>query len=172
MLKIYFMLFFYFVHLNAQNNSFDDEESWISYKLINNNLVMEFPYLIKKRCLIKLLLLKIFKQLSGELIIKFIIWYFTKWKIIGINRTKYIRFKFIRVPVKIKLNIKIIKRDEGTGYHIKEGILLHYGEEISKHIEKYKDSEVDTTFIHDIILDFFDLKIHKWFYEKNNYNWV
>mgnify|MGYP001164136998 FL=1 len=60
-----------------------------------------------------------------------------------------------------KLNIKIIKRDEGTGYHIKEGILLHYGEEISKHIEKYKDSEVDTTFIHDIILDFFDLKIHK-----------
>ena len=42
------MLLFYFVHLNTQSNSFDDEESWISYKLINNNLVMEFPYLIKK----------------------------------------------------------------------------------------------------------------------------
>ena len=53
LILILMMLLFYFVHLNTQSNNFDDEESWISYKLINNNLVMEFPYLIKKRCLIK-----------------------------------------------------------------------------------------------------------------------
>ena len=47
------MLLFYFVHSNTQSNSFDEERSWISYKFINNNLVMEFPYLIKNRCLIK-----------------------------------------------------------------------------------------------------------------------
>ena len=47
------MLLFYFIHSNTQSNSFDEEQSWISYRFINNNLVMEFPYLIKKRCLIK-----------------------------------------------------------------------------------------------------------------------
>lgn len=47
------MLLFYFVHSKTHSNSFDEEQNWISYKFINNNLVMEFPYLIKKRCLIK-----------------------------------------------------------------------------------------------------------------------
>ena len=44
---------FRITYFDVNDDSFDDEESWISYKLINNNLVMEFPYLIKKRCLIK-----------------------------------------------------------------------------------------------------------------------
>lgn len=57
-----------------------------------------------------------------------------------------------------KLDIKIIKRDEGTGYHIKEGILLYSGIEISNLLEKYNDFNIDTTDIHGIILDFFELK--------------
>ena len=94
-----------------------------------------------------------------DLLVKYNLNIYIQKSIITVNE-KHVLINNSKIHID-KLNIKIIKRDEGTGYHIKEGILLHYGAEISKHIEKYKDSEIDTTFIHDIILDFFDLKIHK-----------
>ena len=43
----------YFMHSNTGRNSFDHERDWIGFKFVNNNLIMEFPYLIKKRCLIQ-----------------------------------------------------------------------------------------------------------------------
>ena len=55
------------------------------------------------------------------------------------------------------LGIEIIKRDKGTGYHIKEGILLFQGSKLGK-LFKNKEKIIETNKIHNIILKFFNIK--------------
>ena len=55
-----------------------------------------------------------------------------------------------------EVGIEIFKMDQGTGYHVPEGILLTYGEE-SKNLLNKLDI-VDTKKIAPLILSFFKIK--------------
>ncbi len=55
------------------------------------------------------------------------------------------------------LGIEVIKREKGTGYHIKEGTLAFKGSKLEK-IFKNKEEIIETTKIHNIILKFFNIK--------------
>lgn len=55
-----------------------------------------------------------------------------------------------------ELGLELFNRDQGTGYHIPEGILLAYGNSSKKLFKKYKI--VDTKLFAPLILSFFKLK--------------
>ena len=55
-----------------------------------------------------------------------------------------------------KLGLEIFKRDQGTGYHIPEGILLAYGSKSESLIKKFKT--IDTKLFAPLILSFFKLR--------------
>ncbi len=71
-------------------------------------------------------------------------------------QNKFILFKNKRLSLKT-LGIEVIKRDKGTGYHIKEGTLLFKGSKLEK-IFKNKEQIIETNKIHNIILNFFNIK--------------
>ena len=55
-----------------------------------------------------------------------------------------------------ELGLELFNRDQGTGYHIPDGILLAYGNSSKQLFEKYK--VLDTKLIAPLILSFFKLK--------------
>ena len=59
-----------------------------------------------------------------------------------------------------ELGFEVFERDQGTGYHIPEGILLTYGEK-SKDL-LYRFNTIDTKKIAPLILRFFNLEKEKY----------
>ncbi len=66
----------------------------------------------------------------------------------------YLFYKTRKFSLK-ELGLELFNRDQGTGYHIPEGILLAYGKNSKKLFEKYKI--LDTKLFAPLILSFFNL---------------
>ena len=77
-------------------------------------------------------------------------------KCLSTVKNKYILLNRKKIPLS-SVGIEIIERDKGTGYHIKEGVLLYEGKNLEK-IFKAKKKIINTNKIHGIILEFFNIK--------------
>ena len=70
-------------------------------------------------------------------------------------KNKFVMFKGKKIQLE-SLGIEVIKRDKPTGYHIKDGTLMFKGSKLDK-IFKNRDEIINTTKIHNIILNFFEI---------------
>ena len=74
-------------------------------------------------------------------------------------KDEYLIYKNKKVDLSM-LGLKIFKMEQGTGYHIPEGILLTYGDKSRNLLDKL--DIIDTKKVAPLILDYFNL-------EKKNY---
>ena len=70
-------------------------------------------------------------------------------------KDNYLLFKNKKYSIK-KLGFEIFNRDQGTGYHISDGILLAYGSKSKSLFKKFKT--IDTKLFAPLILSFFKLE--------------
>ena len=79
------------------------------------------------------------------------------------NKKEYLFFKNKKFKIE-KLGFEIIERDQGTGYHIPEGILITFGEKSKNLLRDF--NTIDTRMIAPLILKFF--KLNRKRYMKKN----
>ena len=79
---------------------------------------------------------------------------------VSIQKSKIVLEKKIKIKEKIfrisDLNIDLIKRDQGTGYHIPEGVLLLYGD-IAHQFKHLNNQVIDSRHVVPLILKHYGL---------------